>query len=45
VTPADGAIRIIGPNTTLPDNSLFINPKRRPYLVETDPRFTNINSG
>lgn len=43
VTPADGAIRIIGPNTTLPDNSLFkVNPSAEvPYLVETDPRFTN----
>lgn len=43
VTPADGAIRIIGPNTTLPDNSLFtVNPSTEvPYLVETDPRFTN----
>ncbi|WP_432224259.1 hemagglutinin repeat-containing protein [Enterobacter wuhouensis] len=43
VTPADGAIRIIGPNTTLPDNSLFkVNPSADvPYLVETDPRFTN----
>jgi filamentous hemagglutinin len=43
VTPADGAIRIIGPNTTLPDNSLFkVNPNADvPYLVETDPRFTN----
>jgi filamentous hemagglutinin len=43
VTPADGAIRIIGPNTTLPDNSLFtVNPSTDvPYLVETDPRFTN----
>ncbi|MNB93170.1 Adenosine monophosphate-protein transferase and cysteine protease IbpA precursor [compost metagenome] len=43
VTPAEGAIRIIGPNTTLPDNSLFkVNPSATvPYLVETDPRFTN----
>ncbi|MEB6380125.1 hemagglutinin repeat-containing protein [Leclercia adecarboxylata] len=43
VTPAEGAIRIIGPNTTLPDNSLFkVNPSAEvPYLVETDPRFTN----
>lgn len=43
VTPAEGAIRIIGPNTTLPDNSLFkVNPSANvPYLVETDPRFTN----
>lgn len=43
VTPADGTIRIIGPNTTLPDNSLFtVNPSSDvPYLVETDPRFTN----
>lgn len=43
VTPAEGAIRIVGPNTTLPDNSLFtVNPAAGvPYLVETDPRFTN----
>ena len=43
VTPAEGAIRIVGPNTTLPDSSLFtINPAADvPYLVETDPRFTN----
>ncbi|MEF3099711.1 hemagglutinin repeat-containing protein [Raoultella terrigena] len=43
VTPAEGAIRIVGPNTTLPDNSLFtVNPAADvPYLVETDPRFTN----
>ncbi|HHT5645291.1 TPA: hemagglutinin repeat-containing protein [Raoultella planticola] len=43
VTPAEGAIRIVGPNTTLPDNSLFtVNPASDvPYLVETDPRFTN----
>lgn len=43
VTPEDGAIRIIGPNTALPDNSLFkVNPSADvPYLVETDPRFTN----
>ncbi|MGR5890909.1 hemagglutinin repeat-containing protein [Raoultella planticola] len=43
VTPAEGTIRIVGPNTTLPDNSLFtVNPASDvPYLVETDPRFTN----
>ncbi|WP_434645277.1 hemagglutinin repeat-containing protein [Raoultella planticola] len=43
VTPAEGAIRIVGPNTALPDNSLFtVNPASDvPYLVETDPRFTN----
>lgn len=43
VTPADGTIRIIGANITLPDNSLFtVNPTADvPYLVETDPRFTN----
>ncbi len=43
VTPADGLIRIVGPNTTLPDNSLFtVNPSADvPWLVETDPRFTN----
>ena len=43
VNPPQGAIRIVGPNTTLPDNSLFkVNPDANvPYLVETDPRFTN----
>lgn len=43
VTPGDYAIRIVGPNTVLPDNSLFkINPSASgSYLVETDPRFTN----
>nr|WP_318381189.1 hemagglutinin repeat-containing protein [uncultured Enterobacter sp.] len=43
VNPGEGTIRIIGANTTLPDNSLFkVNPAADvPYLVETDPRFTN----
>ncbi|QLR44299.1 hemagglutinin repeat-containing protein [Enterobacter sp. RHBSTW-00994] len=43
VTPAEGVIRIFGPNTALPDSSLFkVNPSSDvPYLVETDPRFTN----
>ncbi|MEY8772366.1 hemagglutinin repeat-containing protein [Erwinia sp. ACCC 02193] len=36
-------VRAIGPNTRLPDNSLFrTHPENTsPYLVETDPRFTN----
>jgi filamentous hemagglutinin len=35
-------VRIVGPNTQLPDNSLFqVRPDSSPYLVETDPRFTN----
>ncbi|WP_437431665.1 two-partner secretion domain-containing protein [Yokenella regensburgei] len=43
VKPAGGLIRIVGPNTRLPDNSLFkVNPAADvPFLVETDPRFTN----
>ncbi|MDX5630618.1 MULTISPECIES: hemagglutinin repeat-containing protein, partial [unclassified Brenneria] len=43
VNPPEGTIRIVGPDTTLPDNSLFtVNPSTDvPYLVETDPRFTN----
>lgn len=43
VTPGDYTIRIVGPNTRLPDNSLFkINPSvSGSWLVETDPRFTN----
>lgn len=43
VTPGEETIRIVGPNTQLPDNSLFkINPSAsESYLVETDPRFTN----
>ncbi|MBW7981807.1 hemagglutinin repeat-containing protein [Enterobacillus tribolii] len=36
-------VRITGPNTQLPDNSLFqVRPDSTAgYLVETDPRFTN----
>jgi filamentous hemagglutinin len=35
-------VRLVGPNTQLPDNSLFqTHPENGPYLVETDPRFTN----
>jgi filamentous hemagglutinin len=35
-------VRIVGPNTQLPDNSLFqVRPDSSPYLVETDPRFTD----
>lgn len=36
-------VRLVGPNTRLPDNSLFqTHPESSsPYLVETDPRFTN----
>ncbi|WP_051916724.1 MULTISPECIES: hemagglutinin repeat-containing protein [unclassified Serratia (in: enterobacteria)] len=35
-------VRLVGPNTQLPDNSLFlVRPDSSPYLVETDPRFTN----
>ncbi|QHT52753.1 filamentous hemagglutinin N-terminal domain-containing protein [Serratia liquefaciens] len=40
---ADSVVRIVGPDTRLPDNSLFkTNPAPGgQYLVETDPRFTN----
>ncbi|UAN24660.1 hemagglutinin repeat-containing protein (plasmid) [Enterobacter sp. JBIWA003] len=35
-------VRLVGPNTRLPDNSLFrVRPDSSPYLVETDPRFTD----
>ncbi|MBF1995118.1 hemagglutinin repeat-containing protein [Serratia symbiotica] len=35
-------VRLVGPNTHLPDNSLFqTHPQSSHYLVETDPRFTN----
>lgn len=36
-------IRMVGPNTRIPDNSLFKShpESNSPYLVETDPRFTN----
>ncbi|WP_374448460.1 hemagglutinin repeat-containing protein [Providencia sp.] len=36
-------IRVVGPNTTLPDNSLFqVRPgSDSQFLIETDPRFTN----
>ncbi|RLM21386.1 filamentous hemagglutinin, partial [Brenneria alni] len=39
----EGTIRIVGPDTKLPDNTLFtVTPSTDvPYLVETDPRFTN----
>ncbi|MBA0035795.1 hemagglutinin repeat-containing protein [Pantoea sp. BIGb0393] len=46
-TAADGdaassVIRTQGPNTRLPDNSLYkTNPTGGDYLIETDPRFTN----
>ncbi|WP_172901336.1 hemagglutinin repeat-containing protein, partial [Escherichia coli] len=38
-----GSIHVAGPDTRLPDSSLFkTNPAVNvPYLVETDPRFTN----
>ncbi|EAA2596693.1 filamentous hemagglutinin [Salmonella enterica subsp. enterica] len=41
---ADRVVRIVGPDTRLPDNSLFrTNPAPGgQYLVETDPRFTNM---
>ncbi|MGJ0481060.1 hemagglutinin repeat-containing protein [Pantoea agglomerans] len=40
---SESVVRAIGPNTRLPDNSLFrTNPESTsPYLVETDPRFTD----
>ena len=43
INPDASVIRIISPNTTLPDSSLFkVNPSADvPWLVETDPRFTN----
>ncbi len=43
---ADSVVRIVGPDTRLPDNSLFkTNPAPGgQYLVETDPRFTNQKS-
>ncbi|WJY13396.1 hemagglutinin repeat-containing protein [Pectobacteriaceae bacterium CE90] len=50
ITSADAkaatVIRAVGPNTRLPDNSLFkTNPDRNAsYLVETDARFTNQKS-
>ncbi|MFS7193173.1 hemagglutinin repeat-containing protein [Serratia proteamaculans] len=42
----DSVVRIVGPDTRLPDNSLFkTNPAPGgQYLVETDPRFTNQKS-
>jgi filamentous hemagglutinin len=41
--PSAAVVRMIGPDTNLPDNSLFrINPAAQAgYLVESDPRFTN----
>ena len=39
---AGSVIRTQGPNTRLPDNSLYkTNPSGSDYLIETDPRFTN----
>ncbi|WP_299998359.1 hemagglutinin repeat-containing protein [uncultured Cedecea sp.] len=40
---SDVVIKTVGPNITLPDNSLFIlKPgSDSQYLIETDPRFTN----
>jgi filamentous hemagglutinin len=40
---SESVVRAIGPNTRLPDNSLFrTHPESTsPYLVETDPRFTD----
>ncbi|WP_428980705.1 hemagglutinin repeat-containing protein, partial [Erwinia billingiae] len=39
---AGSVIRTQGPNTRLPDNSLYkTHPAGSDYLVETDPRFTN----
>ncbi|MEI9698436.1 hemagglutinin repeat-containing protein [Moellerella wisconsensis] len=39
----DTVIRTVGPNTQLPDNSLFnlIPGSDSQFLIETDPRFTN----
>ncbi|WMY74494.1 hemagglutinin repeat-containing protein [Buttiauxella selenatireducens] len=42
--PGDSqVVRMVGPNTRIPDNSLFKShpESNSPYLVETDPRFTN----
>nr|WP_105197709.1 hemagglutinin repeat-containing protein [Escherichia albertii] len=43
VSTPQGSIHVAGPDVRLPDNSLFkTNPAVNvPYLVETDPRFTN----
>ncbi|EEQ5737064.1 filamentous hemagglutinin N-terminal domain-containing protein [Escherichia coli] len=43
VSTPQGSIYVAGPDTRLPDSSLFkTNPAVNvPYLVETDPRFTN----
>ncbi|EHR8602036.1 hemagglutinin repeat-containing protein [Escherichia coli] len=43
VSAPQGCIHVAGPDTRLPDSSLFkTNPAVNvPYLVETDPRFTN----
>ncbi len=43
VSASQGSIHVAGPDTRLPDSSLFkTNPAVNvPYLVETDPRFTN----
>ncbi|EGX3500156.1 filamentous hemagglutinin N-terminal domain-containing protein [Salmonella enterica] len=43
VSTPQGSIHVTGPDTRLPDSSLFkTNPAANvPYLVETDPRFTD----
>ncbi|HAM4810534.1 TPA: filamentous hemagglutinin N-terminal domain-containing protein, partial [Escherichia coli] len=43
VSTPQGSIHVAGPDVRLPDSSLFkTNPAvNMPYLVETDPRFTN----
>lgn len=43
VSTPQGSIHVAGPDTLLPDTSLFkTNPAANvPYLVETDPRFTD----
>ncbi|EJH3390079.1 hemagglutinin repeat-containing protein [Escherichia coli] len=43
VSTPQGSIHVAGPDTRLPDSSLFkTNPAANvPYLVETDPRFTD----
>lgn len=42
-TGSNEVIRMVGPNTRIPDNSLFKShpESNSPYLIETDPRFTN----
>ncbi|WP_310606247.1 two-partner secretion domain-containing protein, partial [Buttiauxella brennerae] len=43
LTGSNEVIRMVGPNTRIPDNSLFKShpESNSPYLIETDPRFTN----